>query len=132
MSCFVSQYNAFRASDFKCGLLFIGKIHMYIVSTVEHDLYHAAYGVSYLLIKKISLCCDVVLSSKNPHKTKPLITVKQLCFSCLFFFFLSCLLHGHRHVREMHPKLSVFKPFLDSLILLTCTDIYVYNNYGSV
>lgn len=34
--CFVSQYNAFSASDLKCGLLFGGKLFMYVVTTLEY------------------------------------------------------------------------------------------------
>lgn len=43
MFCFVSLCNAFNASALLCDLLFVGKIYMYVISTVEHVLYHDAY-----------------------------------------------------------------------------------------
>lgn len=86
MSCFVSQYNAFSASDLKYALVFIGKICMYVVRTVERDLDRAAYGGFYLPIENSPCVAMLCLLPKKPNKTKPSITVKQLCFSCLFFW----------------------------------------------
>lgn len=95
MSYFVSLCNAFSVSDLLCGLLFVRKIYIYVISTVECILYHDAYW-SLNSLSENSSCIVISFFLKEKENQKQTVNYYEriwglwilFCFVFVFYMYM--------------------------------------------